>query len=151
MKTANYIISAITAAVGAVFLWVGQSYGAHSLDGVTTAASWPNLLSAILIGLSVLLAASTALSRKDAPAPLQFKSPEFQAVLRTILLVLAYTVSFCYLGCLLTNLIFVPIFLLTFGERNWKILVFYDVGLLVFVYVVFELILSSRLARPFFL
>ena len=151
MKTANYIISILTAAIGAVFLWIGRSYDSYSLDGVTTAASWPNLLSVILIGLAVLLAVSTAFSHNKTPAPIQVKNPEFQAVLRTIIIILAYTVSFYFLGCLISNLIFVPIFLLTFGERNWKTILLYDVGLLVFIYVIFEVILSSRLARPFFL
>lgn len=151
MKTANYIISLLTAIMGAVFLWVGRSYRGYSLDGATTASSWPTILCILLILLAALLAVSTALDKRDIPAPLQWKSTEFRAVVRTILLVLAYTVSFRLLGCLISNLIFVPLFLLAFGERDWKTIVLYDLGLLAFIYVVFEVILSSHLAPPFFM
>ena len=151
MKTANYIISLLTAAVGALFLWVGRGYGSYSLDGVTTAASWPTILCVILIVLAALLALSTALDKRNIPAPIRLKSPEFQAVLRTIVLILAYMVAFRLLGCLISNLIFVPLFLLSFGERSWKTIILYDLGLLVFINIVFEVVLSSRLAQPLFL
>lgn len=151
MKTANYFISLITALVGALFLWIGRDYGRYSLDGVTTAASWPTILCVVLIVLAVLLALSTALDKRDIPAPIRLNSPEFRAVLHTIILILAYMVSFRLLGCLISNLIFVPLFLLSFGERSWKTIVLYDLGLLAFIYVVFEIVLSSRLAPPFFM
>lgn len=151
MKKANYIISALMIALGGIVLYVGRDYDTYTLDGITTAASWPNLLSILLIVLSVLLAISNAFSHDNTEAPIRFGGPGFRMVLRTILAVLAYTISYYFLGCLISNALFVPVFLLLFGERNWKTIVLYDLGMLAFVYVVFGVILSSRLAPPIFL
>ena len=81
MKRANYIISIITCAFAIVFLVVGRQYSNISLDGISTSASWPNILSWILLGLGIFLGIWNTFS-KDIPASkIDFKSYEFHNVL----------------------------------------------------------------------
>lgn len=150
-KLANYIIGAVSAAAGLMFLLISKNYAKYSVDGgYTTAATWPTILSWVMMGLSVLLIVYTIV-RKDLPqCDLDVKGPEFRGVLLMILGLIGYYLSFKYLGCLITNAIFLPILLIFFGERRWKFILIYDVGAMVVIYVLFELVLESRLAPPFF-
>lgn len=151
-KRVDIIIGTLGIAVGIVFFIIGKSYASFSADGgYTTASTWPTILSFAMIGLSTLLVVYT-LFRKNLPhTDLDVKSKEFRGVLLMILALIAYFLSFKYLGCLITNAIFLPVLLYYFGERNWKYIVIYDIGALALIYVLFELVLKSRLAPPFFM
>ena len=151
-KLANYIISAIGIAAGIVFLLIGRNYSRATVDGgMTTAATWPTILSWLMIGLSVLLFIHTLVRKTLPTSEIVINSPEFRAVLLMMLGLVAYYLSFRYLGCLITNAVFLPIMLIWFGERRWKFIVLYDAGALLVIYVLFQLVLESRLAPPFFM
>ena len=151
MKKANYIISAITLVVGIVFLIVGQTYAGVSLDGITSSASWPDILCVLLIGLSIVLALYNTFGKDIPESQIDFKSYEFHCVLIVIAMVVALLISFYYLGCLISLAIFFPIFMVFLGERSWKVIAIYDVVSLVAVYLIFEKLLTSPLAPPIFM
>ncbi len=150
MKKANYIISIIICAIAIVFLVIGKSY-TFTLDGITTASSWPNILCWILLLLGIVLFFWNTFSKNIPASKIDFRSEEFSKVLITIAMVFGLLVLYYYLGCLISLAIFFPVFLLFLGERNWKTIVIYDVVAVGMIYVVFELILDSRIARPFFM
>lgn len=151
MKRANYITGLIGVVVGAVFLIVGREYRTASVDGgYTTAATWPTIISWVMIGLSCLLIVSTAVTKGGQSCGVQFNSPQFRGVLLMMLFLSAYYLSFRYLGCLITNAIFLPLMLIAFGERRPLFIGIFDVGALVVIYLLFQVVLESRLAPPFF-
>ena len=151
MKRANYIISALTCAFAIVFLVVGKQYSNISLDGITTSASWPNLLSWLLLGLGVFLSVWNTFSKNIPASKINFKSYEFHNVLIVMAAVIALLISFKYLGCLISLGIFFPLFMIYLGERSWKALVIYDAVALLTIYFVFEKFLGSPLAKPIFM
>lgn len=150
MKIANYVISGIMGAVGMIFLILGRTYTA-AMDSTSTAGTWPCILSWILIGLAALLALTNKFSKEIAPSAVNIHGAEFKAVLIMIGAVLMYLLSYRFLGCLITNGVFIPFFLYFLGERNLKVIVLYDIGVLAAVYIVFEVLLSSKLAPISFL
>lgn len=151
MKKGNYIISVLAIVVGAVFLAAGRALGGSSLDGYTSANTWPNILSAILIALGILLAVVNTVSKNIPESKIDYKSPDFHRLLLFILLVLIYAALFYLLGCLIASAVFIPVFLAFFGERSWKLIVIYDGAFLILLYVLFEQVLKSPLSRPIFL
>ena len=151
MKKANYIISALTCAFAIAFLIAGRKYAGISLDGISTSASWPNILAWILLALGIFLAVWNTVS-KDIPASkIDFKSYEFHNVLIVMAAVVALMLLYRYLGTILSLAIFFPAFMLYLGERSWKAIVIYDVVSLTAIYFIFEKFLGSPLARPFFM
>lgn len=150
MKRANYVISALTCAFAIVFLVVGRMY-TTSLDGISTSASWPNILSWLLLGLGIFLAVWNTFSKNIPASKIDFKSYSFHNVLIVMAAVVLLLIVFHYLGCIISLGIFFPLFMLYLGERNWKILIAYDVISLLVIYLAFEKLLSSPLARPFFM
>ncbi len=147
MKKANYIISLLTCAIGAVFLIVGAGLNHATLDGISTAASWPNILSWILVGLGVLLALYNTFSKNIPESKIDFKSYEFHNVLIVIGILVIYVIGYYYLGCIITNAIFLPLFMLYLGERRWTVLLTYDAASLLIIWFLFEKILKSPLAK----
>ncbi|MCI9075715.1 MAG: tripartite tricarboxylate transporter TctB family protein [Dorea sp.] len=150
MKIANYIISGIMGAAGVAFLMLSRTYTA-AMDSTSTAGTWPGILSWILIGLAVLLALTNTFSKNIPPSAVNIHSAEFRAVLIMIGAVLIYMLSYRFLGCLITNAVFIPFFLYFLGERNKKLIVIYDICVLAAIYLVFEVVLSSKLAPLSFL
>lgn len=121
MKKANYVISILTCAFAVFFLVVGREYANISLDGISTSASWPNILSWVLLGLGVFLGVWNTVS-KDIPASkIDFKSYEFINVLIVMAATIALLISFKYLGCLISLAIFLPAFMAYMGERKWVV------------------------------
>ena len=152
MKRINYFISVICFSIGIIFFAVSRDYVSASIDsGYTSAATWPTILSVAMVGLAVLLFLSTLFSKDDSQNLFSLKNREFAAVLLMMLALVIYYISFRYLGCIITNAIFLPILLICFGERRWKFIVMYDIGVLVAIYVLFQIVLKSNLAPPFFM
>lgn len=150
MKRANYVISVLTCAFAIVFLVVGRSY-TTSLDGISTSASWPNILSWLLLGLGVFLAVWNTFSKNIPASKIDYKSYAFHNVLIVMAAVVLLLIIYYYLGCLISLGIFFPLFMLYLGERNWKTLIVYDIVALLVIYLAFEKLLGSPLARPFFM
>jgi len=151
MKRANYIISVLTCVFAIAFLIVGKKYAGISLDGISSSASWPNILAWLLLGLGVFLGVWNTLSKNIPESKIDFKSYEFHNVLIVMAAVVALMIAYRYLGCIIALGIFFPLFMLYLGERSWKVIVIYDVVSLTAIYFIFEKFLGSPLARPFFM
>lgn len=150
MKKANYIISALTCAFAVVFLIAGRKYANISLDGISTSASWPNILAWLLLALGVFLAVWNTVSKNIPESKIDFKSYEFHNVLIVMAMVVVLMLLYRYLGTIIALAIFFPVFMLYLGERSWKAIVIYDVASLAAIYLIFEKFLGSPLAKPFF-
>ena len=97
MKRANYIISLCVCIFAITFILVGQNYANVSLDGITSSASWPNLLAWLLLGLGIVLAVWNTLSKNIPASKIDFKSYEFHNVLIVMAAVLALLIAYYYL------------------------------------------------------
>lgn len=150
MKIANYIISGIMGAVGVFFLILSRTYTA-AMDSTSNAGTWPGILSWILIALAVLLALTNTFGKNILSSVTKTDSAGFRAVLTMIGAVFLYLLSYRFLGCLITNAVFLPFFLYFLGEKNWKIIIAYDACAIAAIYFIFEVILSSKLAPLSFL
>ena len=151
MKKANYIISAITIAVGVFFLAYGREYAKISLDGITSSASWPNILSWLLVFMGLILAVSNFASKSIPDSKINFKSYEFHCLLIVIAMVFVLLLVWYFFGTLFSLAIFLPAFSYFLGERRWKVLIIYDASIIFIIWLVFEKILGSPLATPFFM
>ena len=150
MKKANYLISILTIATGVFFLIYGRRFAEIRLDGITSSASWPNILSYLLIFLGVVLGVYNTISKYIPPSKIDFKSYEFHMLLIVIAMVIALLLVWRYFGTLISLAIFLPALSLLLGERRWYVLLAYDAGEILCVWLIFEKLLNSPLAKPFF-
>ncbi|WP_418482252.1 tripartite tricarboxylate transporter TctB family protein [Dysosmobacter sp.] len=151
MKKANYIISLITVVIGLFFLVYGRQYTGISLDGITSSASWPNILSWLLIFMGVILAIYNSVSKFIPASKIDYKSYEFRCLMLVVAMIVVLLLVWYYFGTLTSLALFLPALCYFLGERRWLVLAAYDIGVVLFIWLVFEKLLNSPLAKPFFL
>ena len=60
-------------------------------------------------------------------------------------IILLYIVAINLVGYYIASIVFMPIAMLVLGQRNWKIIVGVDVGVILFLYLFFGLLLSMQM------
>ncbi len=60
-------------------------------------------------------------------------------------IILLYIVAINLVGYYIASIVFMPIAMLILGQRNWKIIVGVDVGVMLFLYLFFGLLLSMQM------
>lgn len=60
-------------------------------------------------------------------------------------IILLYILAITYVGYYIATVVFLPIGMLVLGQRNWIVIVSVDVGVTIFVYVFFGLLLSMQM------
>ncbi len=153
MKKCNYVISAVAAVLG-VAMWAlsaGLGIGFKEEGGIS-AGTWPAITGGIMVGAALILLVMTLVNRK--------KYEEMEVVLglpanRRVYLVMGIMVVYCLLlnvlGLYISGLILIPALMWVLGERNKKKTAIVTVVALAAIYVIFSLILGTKLPEPFFM
>jgi putative tricarboxylic transport membrane protein len=153
MKKCNYVISAVAAVLG-VAIWAlsaGLGIGFKEEGGIS-AGTWPAITGGIMVGAALILLVMTLVNRK--------KYEEMEVVLglpanRRVYLVMGIMVVYCLLlnvlGLYISGLILIPALMWVLGERNKKKTAIVTVVALAAIYVIFSLILGTKLPEPFFM
>ena len=153
MKKCNYVISAVAAVLG-VAIWAlsaGLGIGFKEEGGIS-AGTWPAITGGIMVGAALILLVMTLVNRK--------KYEEMEVVLglpanRRVYLVMGIMVVYCLLlnvlGLYISGLILIPVLMWVLGERNKKKTAIVTVVALAAIYVIFSLILGTKLPKPFFM
>ena len=145
MKKCNYVISAVAAVLG-VAIWAlsaGLGIGFKEEGGIS-AGTWPAITGGIMVGAALILLVMTLVNRK--------KYEEMEVVLglpanRRVYLVMGIMV----LGLYISGLILIPALMWVLGERNKKKTAIVTIVALAAIYVIFSLILGTKLPEPFFM
>ncbi|MCI8735841.1 MAG: tripartite tricarboxylate transporter TctB family protein [Lachnospiraceae bacterium] len=153
MKKCNYVISAVAAVLG-VAIWAlsaGLGIGFKEEGGIS-AGTWPAITGGIMVGAALILLVMTLVNRK--------KYEEMEVVLglpanRRVYLVMGIMVVYCLLlnvlGLYISGLILIPALMWVLGERNKKKTAIVTIVALAAIYVIFSLILGTKLPEPFFM
>ena len=153
MKKCNYVISAVAAVLG-VAIWAlsaGLGIGFKEEGGIS-AGTWPAITGGIMVGAALILLVMTLVNRK--------KYEEMELVLglpanRRVYLVMGIMVVYCLLlnvlGLYISGLILIPALMWVLGERNKKKTAIVTIVALAAIYVIFSLILGTKLPEPFFM
>ena len=153
MKKCNYVISAVAAVLG-VAIWAlsaGLGIGFKEEGGIS-AGTWPAITGGIMVGAALILLVMTLVNRK--------KYEEMEVVLglpanRRVYLVMGIMVVYCLLlnvlGLYISGLILIPALMWVLGERNKKKTAIVTVVALAAIYVIFSLILGTKLPEQFFM
>ena len=60
-------------------------------------------------------------------------------------IILLYIVAINFVGYYIASVVFMPVGMLVLGQRNWKVIVGVDVGVILFLYLFFGLLLSMQM------
>ena len=153
MKKCNYVISAVAAVLGAAIWALSAGLGiGFKEEGGISAGTWPAITGGIMFGAALILLVMTLVNRK--------KYEEMEVMLglpanRRVYLVMGIMVVYCLLlnvlGLYISGLILIPVLMWVLGERNKKKTVIVTVAALAAIYVIFSLILGTKLPKPFFM
>lgn len=145
MKTCNYILSILVAAIAGYAYYLAEQFPAGSVD-VLGAAFWPEILCKVLIVLAALLALVTALGGEHAQDTVTFFKTHNQLLVWAIVAASAMFLGFIkLLGFLPAAAIFLPAAYLILGERSLLKIAALDAGLIVFIWLVFCQLLNVQL------
>lgn len=145
MKKFDISISAILMAVAAAtFIAAGSQ---PEVDGAIGAGTWPRVLSVVLFLLAVLLMIQGLTDHSGASSPFDIHSPGFRRVLIGVGIIAIFCVLLKFLGFMLASAFMIPAVMRLMGEKRVPVLAGMTVGVLVFIYIVFSLILRLPLLQ----
>ena len=152
MRKYNYILSVILIAVGVIGIYMAVNFETRSGNaGDPGAAFWPTMLCSGLILCSVILLIQTLLESRKAAGneePLiDFHSPGVHCVFLIFAIMIAYAVIMSLFGFIVATLLFVVAVMLAMGERRPVWIGLTTVGITVFIYTVFTVIMGVVLPQ----
>lgn len=151
MKKYGLITSAVVACVAGVFYYLALQFPVSELDDLGP-AFWPKILCVALIGLSVLLAVESFMKYGKEDITVQFLATAWQKTTWKAVGILAiFVVLIKLLGFYPAALLFLPAILWLFGERNKKVILIMDIGIIIAVYIIFSILLRVQLPTSMFL
>lgn len=153
MKKCNYVISAVTAMLGVVIWLLSAKLGVGlKAEGGISTGTWPAIMGGIMIGAAVILLIMTLSNRK--------KYEEMEVALslpanKRVYLVMGMMAIYCallrLLGLYISGAVLIPSLMWVLGERDKKKMAIVTAATLIGIYVIFGLILGTKLPKPFFM
>ena len=151
MKKYGLITSAVVACVAGVFYYLALQFPVSELDDLGP-AFWPKILCVTLIGLAALLAVESIVKYGKEDVAVQFLSTAWQRTTwKAVGILAAFVVLIKLLGFYPAAVLFLPAMLWLFGERNKKVILLMDIGIIIAVYIVFSVLLRVQLPTSMFL
>ncbi|MDD3339415.1 MAG: tripartite tricarboxylate transporter TctB family protein [Lachnospiraceae bacterium] len=150
MKKCNYVISAVAAILGATILFFAFRLGiGFKAKGGIESGTWPGIMGGLLVFTAIILLIMT-LSNKQKYEEMQvaLKLPGNKLVYVMMGVFVAYCALLTVLGLYLSALVLIPAIMFLLGERNKKKMVIVTACTIVAVYVIFSLVLGTKLPQP---
>ena len=145
MKKYNYLTSAILIFVGIMMIYLTKDFPFEGLQDVG-GGFFPKLIGGLLIVLSVLVIVDTAV-KPEGELTIDFKDPGMQKVLIMCGIMVVYCVVMKLAGFMIATAFMVAACSYLMGERKPVKILGIIAGILVFIYVIFEMVLHSGLPR----
>ncbi|MCI9297056.1 MAG: tripartite tricarboxylate transporter TctB family protein [Lachnospiraceae bacterium] len=153
MKKCNYVISAVTGVLGIVILILSARLGTgFKADGGISTGTWPAIMGGIMtVAAAVLLIMTLVNGKKYEEMEVALKLPANKRVYAVMGIMVIYCVLLRVLGLYLSGLILVPALMWMLGERNKKKMAIVTAVTLAGIFVIFQLVLGTKLPEPFFM
>ena len=153
MKKCNYVISAVTGVLGIVILILSARLGTgFKADGGISTGTWPAIMGGIMtVPAAVLLIMTLVNGKKYEEMEVALKLPANKRVYAVMGIMVIYCVLLRVLGLYLSGLILVPALMWMLGERNKKKMAIVTAVTLAGIFVIFQLVLGTKLPEPFFM
>ena len=143
MKKYNYLVSLILIFVGAAMIYLTKDFPYDGLKDVG-GGFFPKVVGGLMILLSILVIIDTAV-KPASEVTIDFKDPGLQKLLIMCVILFLYCFIIRLTGFMIATALMVAGCIVLLGERNWKKIAAVDTGILVFIYIVFELLLHTQL------
>ena len=153
MKKCNYVISAVTGALGVIILILSAGLGiGFKADGGISTGTWPAIMGGIMAGAAVILLIMTLSNRKKyEEMEVVLKLPANKRVYVVMGIMAVYCVLLNFLGIYISGAVLRPVLMWILGERNKKKMAVVTAVTLIGIFVIFNLILGTKLPEPFFM
>lgn len=153
MKKCNYVISAVTGALGVIILILSAGLGVgFKTDGGISTGTWPAIMGGIMTGAAVILLIMTLSNRKKyEEMEVALKLPANKRVYAVMGIMVLYCVLLNILGLYISGALLIPVLMWILGERNKKKMAAVTVVTLISIFIIFNLILGTKLPEPFFM
>lgn len=153
MKKCNYVIALVAALLGCGILYLSLQLGMGFKEkGGILAGTWPGIMGIILIAAAVILALMTLIKHeKYEQMEVALKFPANKRVYLVMGIFVIYCVLLNFLGLYLSALILIPVIMYVLGERNKKKMAIVTVGTIAAVFLIFDLVLGTKLPEPFWM
>ncbi len=153
MKKCNYVISAVTGVLGVIILILSAQLGTgFKADGGISTGTWPAIMGGIMTVAAIVLLVMTLANRKKyEEMEVALKMPANKRVYAVMGVMVLYCVLLRILGIYLSGAVLIPVLMWMLGERDKKKMVIVTAVTLAGVFVIFNLILGTKLPEPFFM
>lgn len=153
MKKCNYVISAVAAVLGVTIMVLSAKLGiGFKSDGGILTGTWPAIMGGIMTGCGAVLLIMTLLNQKKfEEMEVALKLPANKRVYLVMGIMVVYCALLKVLGLYISGLILIPVLMWILGERNKKKLAIVTVVALAGIFIIFGLILKTKLPEPFFM
>ena len=153
MKKCNYVISAVTGVLGVIILILSAQLGTgFKADGGISRGTWPAIMGGIMTVAAIVLLVMTLANRKKyEEMEVALKMPANKRVYAVMGVMVLYCVLLRILGIYLSGAVLIPVLMWMLGERDKKKMVIVTAVTLAGVFVIFNLILGTKLPEPFFM
>lgn len=153
MKKCNYVISAVAAVLGVAILALSAGLGiGFKEEGGISAGTWPSIMGGVMVGAAVILLIMTLVNRKKyEEMEVTLKLPANRRVYLVMGIMAAYCVLLNILGIYISGVILIPVLMWILGERNKKKMALVTIVILISIFIIFNMILGTKLPEPFFM
>lgn len=153
MKKCNYVISAVTGVLGVIILILSAQLGTgFKADGGISTGTWPAIMGGIMTVAAIILLVMTLANRKKyEEMEVALKLPANKRVYAVMGVMVLYCVLLRILGIYLSGAVLIPVLMWMLGERDKKKTAIVTAVTLAGIFVIFNLILGTKLPEPFFM
>lgn len=145
MKKSNIIMSIFAISIGIGMIYFTRQFEFKGLQDIG-AGFWPRLVGGLLILLSSILLIQTILAIDDG-TKFDFGSIGSKRVILIILTNVLFSFFLYFFGMMIGIIFLVPATITILGEKRKTRMILVTIGISIFVYVVFELMLNVGLPK----
>lgn len=152
MLLCNYIVGALGALVGAAIMNAASAFPMAFTQNGPGPGFWPFSLGGALFAAAIVLLGYTVLNKKELAEQNVALTTDSN---KRVYLLMGIIVVFCglisVLGFFAAGLILIPAIMLLMDFHDKKVIAMATIGTLAFIYIVFSLVLGTKLPQSIFL
>ncbi|MDY6028977.1 MAG: tripartite tricarboxylate transporter TctB family protein [Acidaminococcaceae bacterium] len=152
MKTYNYIVCVITVLCGGMIVAGASAFPATFTENGPGPGFWPMCLGCLMLLAAAILLAYTCWRKSELEAcSVKLTGKANRRVYLMMLMAVLFCVLFQVIGFYAAALIFIPSIMLLMDYHDVRIMAATTVGTVLFIYVVFGILLHTKMPQSVFL
>ena len=152
MLMCNYMVGALGVLVGGLIMQASSSFPMAFTENGPGPGFWPFSLGTAMLAMAVLLLVYNVLNKAElAEQEVSLTLPANKRVYMLMGLLVLFCGLIVVLGFYAAGLILIPCIMLLMEFRDKKVIALSTVGTLAFIYVIFGLVLGTKLPQSIFL